>query len=159
MHNCSDKVYHCKPIVHKQQIIVIQQTSAFSNSDQSNPLNTGDLGTPLEMARRNGHTEVVRLLEAAAAGLTNIALLSEEVLIISNKLLLRGIFSSCREVQRQTKVCESAVGGCAHIRFFFVIYEERCFIHISCRKIFHIFHAPTLYIDTLQNIMCIMLRN
>ena len=64
-----------------------------------------------------GHTEMVRLLEAAAAGLTNIALLSEEVLIISNKLLLRGIFSSCQEVQRQTKVCESAAGGRAHIRF------------------------------------------
>ena len=32
------------------------------------------------MARRGGHKEVVRLLEAAAAGLTNMALLSEEVL-------------------------------------------------------------------------------
>ena len=54
---------------------------------------------------------MVRLLEAAAAGLTNFVLLSEEVLIISSKLLLRGIFSSCREVQRQTKVRESPAGG------------------------------------------------
>ena len=60
---------------------------------------------------------MVRLLEAAAAGLTNIALLSKEILVFSNKLFLRGLFCSCQEVQRQTKVCESAVGGRAHIRF------------------------------------------
>ena len=101
---------------------------------------------------------MVRLLEAAAAGLTNIALLSEEVLIISNKLLLRGTFCSCREVQRQTKVCESAVGGCAHIRFA-VIYAERCFIHVSCKKIFHIFHAPTLYTDTTLGALCYVTRS
>ena len=101
---------------------------------------------------------MVRLLEAAAAGLTNIALLSEEVLIISNELLLRGIYSSCREARRQTKVRESPVGGCANIRFT-VIYAKRCFIHISCRKIFHIFHAPTLYTDTMHNIRYITLRN
>ena len=63
---------------------------------------------------------MVRLLEAAAAGLTNIALLSEEVLIISRKLLLRGIFCSCREVQRQTKARESSAGGCAPIRFIMI---------------------------------------
>ena len=52
----------------------------------------------MEIAREEGLTEMVRLLEAAAAGLTNIALLLEEVLIISSKLLLRGILCSCREV-------------------------------------------------------------
>ena len=67
-----------------------------------------------------GYKEVARLLEAAAAGLTNIVLLSEEVLTISSKLLLSGIFSSCREVQRQTKVCESAARGRADIRFFVI---------------------------------------
>ena len=51
-----------------KQTIAIQQTSTFSNGDQSNPLNTGWNGTPLDAARRYGHTEVVRLLEAAAAG-------------------------------------------------------------------------------------------
>ena len=69
------------------------------------------------MAWYKGYWEVVRLLKAADAGVTNIALLSEEVLIISSKLLLRGILCSCREVQRQTRVCESAAGGRAHIRF------------------------------------------
>ena len=68
---------------------------------------------------------MVRLLKAAAAGLTNIALLSEEVLVFSNKLLLRGKFSSYREVQRQTKVRESAVGGCAYIRFFCDLIIEK----------------------------------
>ena len=131
MHNCSDKVYHCKPIVQKKQMIVIQQTFAFSNVDKSNPLNTGIYGTPLEVARRKGHTEMVRLLEAAAAGLTNIALLSEEVLIISNKLLSRGILCSCREVQIQTKVCESPAGGCAHIRFAVI-----CGIHFTYITVF-----------------------
>ena len=77
---------------------------------------------------------MVRLLEAAAAGLTNIALLSEEVLIISNKLLLRGILCSCREVQRQTKVCESVAGGCAHIRFV-VIYVKIYFIIYSMHHV------------------------
>ena len=70
-----------------------------------------------------GHKEVVRLLEAAAAGLTNIAFLSEEVLVTSRKLLLRGIFSSCREVQRQTKVRESPAGGRAHIRFIAICWK------------------------------------
>ena len=74
----------------------------------------------MEIAREEGLTEMVRLLEAAAAGLTNIALLLEEVLIISSKLLLRGILCSCREGQRQTKVCESTAGGCTHIRFFVI---------------------------------------
>ena len=136
MHICSDKTYHCNAFVPKKpsnslkQIIVIQYTSAFSNVDQSNPLNTGDFRTPLEKARDEGHTKVVRLLEAATAGLTNIALLSEEVLIISIKLFLRGIFCSCREVQRQTKVCKSPVGGCAHIWYVLCdFYRGRKFLY------------------------------
>ena len=72
MYNCSDKVYHCKPIVQKRQFFVIQQTSAFPNGNKSNLLNTGD-ETALKSAMSRGHTEVVRLLEVAAAGLTNIA--------------------------------------------------------------------------------------
>ena len=141
MHNCSDKVYHCKPIVQKQQIIVIQQTSAFSNGDKSKPPNTGHK-TPLEVARERGHTEMVRLLKAAATGLTNIALSSKEIWVFSIKLILRGIFCSCREVQRQTKVCESPAGGCTHIRFA-----------VICVKIYFIYSMQPLC--TL--ILCIML--
>ena len=74
----------------------------------------------MEIAREEGLTEMVRLLEAAAAGPTNIALLLEEVLIISSKLPLRGILCSCQEVQRPTKVCESPSRGCAHIRFVLI---------------------------------------
>ena len=76
---------------------------------------------------------MVRLLEASAAGLTNIALLSEEVLVISKKLLFRGIFSSCREVQRQTKVRRSPAGGCAQIRFA-----------VICVKIYFIYSMQPL---------------
>ena len=86
------------------------------------------------MARKEGHTEIVRLLKAAAAGLTNIAFLSEEVLVISKILLLRGTLCSCREVQRQTKLCESAAGGCAHIRFV-VIYVKIYFIIYSMHHV------------------------
>ena len=150
MHNCSDKVYHCKPIVQKQQIIVIQQTSAFPNGNKSNLLNTERGGTPLKSARRKGHTKVVRLLEAAAAGLTNIALLSEEVLIISKKLFLRRIFCSCKEVQRQTRVCKSPVGGCAHIWYVLCDFcRGRCFLYLM-HPFYRIFAVKALYLLQTQ---------
>ena len=58
-------------------------------------------------------------------------------MIILNKLFLRGIFSSCREVQRQTKVYKSPVGGCPHIWYVLCDFcQGRCFLyflHSFCR--------------------------
>ena len=82
-------------------------------------INTGV--SPLEVARRKGHKEVVKLLEAAAAGLPLSPSLELEFRSAEmNKTELKIIGCSGGEVERQARNDESSDGGGPIIRLIYI---------------------------------------